>query len=552
MFNKPSLFGCFKVSAVLLAASGACALAQAQGVEQTLPAISEATGAATRFTISGFDVTGANPFSSEASQQLLSPFITADGSLAILQTATETFETALKDGGYPLHRVSLPPQELGGRVRLIVVKFVIGNIAVEGQKFFTEENILASLPELRAGEAPNFSMLAVQTAIGNENPSRQLQVSLKESTEPDKIDVKLLVKDARPWNLLLNLANTGTDATGQDRLAVVGSHVNLFGLDHQFSGAYTTSIERTSDVQQLGLNYRVPFYARGGVLGVSYTQSDVVGNFGSFTSTGAGQTYGINYYHYFAPAGGRRSYLSVALDEKIFESSQPNNNPLALGQPEKISSRPLSLGYSARVESDDALWGYNAELVFNLAGGSGNSLADYQNATSGSLTPDLRLTTANWKALRGGASYFAPLASGWRWGWRGQFQFSPDALIAGEQFGIGGTGSVRGTSERPLSGDSGIFSSLEVATPELRPGLRAIGFLDGGWLKNHRSELSANKPASDHLISVGLGLRYAMGNYGFSAEWGRVVTGSVLPSAPGSGIPETGDRKFHINLNVRF
>jgi hemolysin activation/secretion protein len=552
MFNKPSLFCCFKASTVLLAASGACALAQAQGAVQTPPSVSEATGAATRFTISGFDVTGANPFSSEASQQLLSPFITADGNLAILQKATETFETALRDGGYPLHRVSLPPQELGGRVRLVVVKFVIGNISVEGQKFFTQENILASLPELRAGEAPNFSTLAVQTAIGNENPSRQLQVSLKESTEPDKIDVKLLVKDARPWNLLLNLANTGTDATGQDRLAVVGSHVNLFGLDHQFSGAYTTSIERSSDVQQLGLNYRVPLYAQGGVLGVSYTRSDVVGNFGSFTSTGAGQTYGINYYHYFAPVGGRRSYLSVALDEKIFDSSQPNNNPLALGQPEKISSRPLSVGYSARVESDDALWGYNAELVFNLPGGSGNSLTDYQNATSGSLTPDLRLTTAKWKALRGGGNYFAPLASGWRWGWRGQFQFSPDALIAGEQFGIGGTGSVRGTSERPLSGDSGVFSSLEVATPELRPGLRAIGFVDAGWLKNHRSELSANKPASDQLVSVGLGLRYAMGNYGFSAEWGRVVKGSVLPSAPESGIPETGDEKIHINLNLRF
>lgn len=552
MFNKPGLSCCFKASALLLATSGACALAQAQGVVQTLPAISEATGAATRFTISGFEVTGANPFSEEESKQLLSPFVTSDGSLAMLQRATETFEAALKDGGYPLHRVSLPPQELGGRVRLIVVKFVIGNIAVEGQKHFSEENIRASLPELRAGEAPNFSTLAVQTAIGNENPSRQLQVSLKESTEPDKIDVKLLVKDSRPWNLLLNLANTGSDATGQDRLAVVGSHVNLFGLDHQFSGAYTTSIQRTSDVQQLGLNYRVPLYARGGVLGVSYTQSDVVGNFGSFTSTGAGQTYGVNYYHYFAPVGGRRSYLSIALDEKIFDSSQPNNNPLALGQPEKISSRPLSVGYSARVEADNALWGYNAELAFNLVGGSGNSLADYQNATAGSLAPDLRLTTANWKALRGGGNYFASLAGGWRWGWRGLFQYSPDALIAGEQFGIGGSGSVRGTSERPLSGDSGIFSSFELITPELRMGLRGLGFVDAGWLSNHRSELSANKPDTDQLVSVGLGLRYAMGNYGFSAEWGRVVRGSVLPSAPGSGIPESGDQKFHINLNIRF
>ncbi len=90
MFYKPGLFCRLKASALLLAASGACALAQAQGAVPTLPAISEATGAATRFTISGFDVMGANPLSGEASQQLLSPFVTADGSLAILQKATET------------------------------------------------------------------------------------------------------------------------------------------------------------------------------------------------------------------------------------------------------------------------------------------------------------------------------------------------------------------------------------------------------------------------------------------------------------------------------
>jgi len=42
-----------------------------------------------------------------------------------------------------------------------------------------------------------------------------------------------------------------------------------------------------------------------------------------------------------------------------------------------------------------------------------------------------------------------------------------DVLISGEQFGIGGATSVRGTGERPLAADSGLFSTLEISTAEL-------------------------------------------------------------------------------------
>jgi len=79
-------------------------------------------------------------------------------------------------------------------------------------------------------------------------------------------------------------------------------------------------------------------------------------------------------------------------------------------------------------------------------------------------------------------------------------------------------------------------------------------FVDAGGLSNQQSVLNpnANKPASDQLVSAGLGLRYNTARYGVTADWGRVLTGSVLPFAAGSGIPQTGDEKIHINLNARF
>ena len=61
------------------------------------------------------------------------------------------------------------------------------------------------------------------------------------------------------------------------------------------------------------------------------------------------------------------------------------------------------------------------------------------------------------------------------------------------------------------------------------------------------------KPSSDSLSSVGLGLRFASkAGFAVSADYGRIMSGSLLPYAPNSGIPQTGDSKFHINFSARF
>ena len=73
--------------------------------------------------------------------------------------------------------------------------------------------------------------------------------------------------------------------------------------------------------------------------------------------------------------------------------------------------------------------------------------------------------------------------------------------------------------------------------------------MDTGWLRNNNPN-GSTKPASDHLASVGLGLRYSMGAISVSADWGRIVTGSVLAANP--AVPKVGDNKFHLSLTARF
>lgn len=495
------------------------------------------------FAIRGFQILGENPLGEGETASVLAPYLRANATIETLQQATATLEAALRDRGFGLHKVALPPQEVGDTVKLQIVKFTIGKVDIQGRQIYDEGNIRRSVPELQEGASPNFKTLAVQTAIANENPNKQVQVGLRESEQQDKIDATIAVREQKPWNIGLGLSNLGTRETGRDRFTVSGSHSNLFNLDHQLVAAYTTSLENPSDVQQAGLSYRAPLYELGGVIGVTATRSDVVGDFGTFNSTGAGHTLGVSYTHYLPPEGGRRSYVTVGLEDRVFDAGQIDGIvvPGALDR----RSRPLTIGYTARTETDTTQFAYNVDLAFNTGSGSNNDLASYR-------TEDPRIDTARWKAVRGGLSYSAALAKTWLWTARAQYQYSPDALISGEQFGLGGLASVRGSDvERPISGDSGVAGTLEITTPELATGLRAIGFVDAGYISNNDPH-TLLKPGSDRLASVGLGLRYNLGSFALTADYGYIVVGSRVPLSVNSSAPKKGDDRFYINLSVRF
>jgi hemolysin activation/secretion protein len=507
--------------------------------QEAMPA---ATGQTLRFPINGFHLTGDMPLSSADTTRILAPFIGPSGSMDKLQGATAALEAELKAQGHALLRVTLPPQDLGQVVTLHVIKFVIGKVTVEGNAKYSDANIRASVPVLQEGQAPNFKALALQSTIANENPGKQVKVNLKESEEADKIDANLQVMETSPWNVTASIANTGSESTGRDRLSLVLGHANVWDSDQQFSAAYTTSTERSSDVKQVGLNYRIPLYSLGAVVALSYTNSDVVGNFGTFNSTGAGTTFGLTYTHYLPPDGDTRRMLTAGLDNKVFNASKINGVQVP-GQVDR-ASRPLSVGYTQRVESDSALWGFNVEAAANLPGGDGNELVAYQ-------TEDARIQGTQWKVVRGGANYLSTFGSGWLVSARTQMQWSADALISGEQFGLGGSTSVRGTAERVIAGDSGLSTTLELSSPEWASGLRALAFVDAGWIANHNAELNSAKVSRDQLSSAGVGLRYGRGQFALTAEWGRVINGST-PNDSNPAAPKAGDAKLHVSLSARF
>lgn len=499
------------------------------------------TQAQTGVLIRGFNIQGDNPLSQNETGKVLAPFLRAEATRDVLQKATTALEAALRDAGFGSHRVALPQQEPGEMVVLEVLKLTIGKVAIQGNQRTSAANVRASLPELREGASPNLKRLAVQTAMANDNPGKQVAVGLTESDKPGVIDAAVQVKESKPWDVSLALSNAGSVSAGRDRTAVSGSHHNLWDRDHQLAAAYATSVDKPGNAKQWGLSYRIPLYSYHGVLGLNFTQSDVVGSFGTFSSTGPGRTLGAHYVFYLNPEGARRSFVTLAYDNKLVQAGVINGTAVGVDR----RSTPVSLGYSQRNESNAAVWSYNTDFSFNTGSGSGNTLQAYQ-------AEDSRITLRSFKILRAGAHYSAGSGQTWQWGMRAHMQFSPHALVSAEQFGLGGLSSIRGAADRVLLGDRGLSTSLEVTSPEWIPGLRMTCFADAGWLNNNDAN-GSTKLSSDKLASVGLGLRYAaQSGFLVSADYGRIVAGSALPLASNSSAPQKGSDKLHMNVSMRF
>jgi hemolysin activation/secretion protein len=94
---------------------------------------------------------------------------------------------------------------------------------------------------------------------------------------------------------------------------------------------------------------------------------------------------------------------------------------------------------------------------------------------------------------------------------------SPNALVPGEQFGIGGANTVRGYLEREVVGDQGLVGSVELYAPQFEEPfgtpqsmLQFLAFVDAGKVWNHQAAWCVGTSTICPLASFGAGLRFEL------------------------------------------
>jgi hemolysin activation/secretion protein len=370
-------------------------------------------------------------------------------------------------------------------------------------------------------------------------------VTLMAGARPGDIDAEVNVMDAKPLQYLVGYNNTGTSATGMQRLSVGVQHANLFGRDHVGTLQYQTSPEHPERVHIYSLGYRVPLYAHAVSIDAFYAHSTVSNGTtattaGPLTFTGRGTVAGLRLNRNLDRIGEYDHHVSLGIDTRRYddECSVGVFGALACGPAAvDVATVPLCVAYVGQKQGPALSYGVSGALSVN-AGGSARATFDAARPGARRHYAIARVVGFAEKGLGAGLTVNGRL----------ELQYTPHALISGEKSGLGGAASVRGYTERELAGDVGMLVRIEAAAAALQLAqgyrLHPYLFLDHGRVLNHRDMpcRDANE-TSCALTGVGLGARLALGRgVNASVDVGRAQSRG-LGTAPG-------DVRGHFALNL--
>ena len=506
-----------------------------------------------RFTVERYEITGDNPIGERAAA-IVAPFTGEQYGLEGLSAARDALEQAIIGEGYNFHRVSLPPQDLlGGTVTLQISRFSIGRILVEGNRFFDETNIRNSVPYLREGETPNTRLLSRSLRIANEHASKSTILRFQEGTEPDSIDAVLAVKDRNPQVYFVTLDNTGPEDAEEWRTTFGYQNGNLWNRDHAVTATLTTAPEDTSATQQIGVNYHIPLYAHGASIDILLSDSDSAGETGGDDSagqsiapgtgggqaleiTGEGTVFGLVYNRPLLTDGSFNHGWSVGLQHKNFDNSSEFGDAELQGA--EVLSMPLELGYNFTRQAPGSSFFGGVSLVQEIGDDDDEYDDDRPEAESG------------WTALRWNVTYDRVIGKEYLLQIVFSGQQTDALLISGEQYGVGGVGTLRGFEERSVTGDSGYLLNFEVWFPPVTAyDLRFSAFIDMAHTEFNDGDQPGNEGVDFDLSSAGFGMFWAWReNLSVSLNYGVIIEGGGLDET----INEDGDSKLHVNAVYRF
>jgi hemolysin activation/secretion protein len=525
------------------------------------------------FDVAKFQVEGNTILSVAEVEHLVSPFAGPKRTYAHIQRALEALEEAYRSRGFGTVQVYVPEQELtSGIVKIQVAETVVGKVVVTNNKYHSHANILETLPQLQVGKSPNLRQISENVQLANENPSKQIEVTLGVSEEEGKVDAKVQVEDEDLQKIILTLDNTGDKVkTGQYRTGITLRDANLLGHDEVLTFGYLTSPDAPGgvnmDVFSVGL--RIPFYNLGDSLDVIYGTSSVntpSSVTGGLSFTGKGDIWAIRWNHLFPREGEYTSKFVSGFDQKVTLCDGGAAGPIA--NCVNTTLRLLSGTYSGQWVTPKFSADFNAGISYSIP------LGERQDGWRYNLAAGGRAAIMDFYVLRAGGSYSMPLGD---WLIRGAVtaQYADTPMPSGEQLGLTGSSAVRGFGERVQAADSGYVANLELYTPDLAPSfnkssgrnipgtLRALAFFDwaqgqswttGSYMTQAGITTASSTSFNEHILlsSFGVGLRYGLGkDVSAKFDWAKVIHSAPTSRGTPSGRADE-DWMAHFAISYGF
>ena len=427
-----------------------------------LPSLAQTVSATPTFEIAAFQVDGNSVLGAALVSATLQAFQGKQRSMADVNAAAAALKATYSNAGYPVVQVFVPEQTLaGGSVTLRVTEGKVANIILNGLSAYTQANILASIPSLQKGAAPNATKIVADIVLANENPAKQVALNFQPGQTPGDVDARLDVTEDRISKWGATYDNTGSAAAGYSRVSLSYQNANIADKDHLLTINLSTTLEKPDKGASLNAGYHVPLYGQGLSVDItsSYSNSSTstpTPAGGSLDFVGEGTSVGLRLNQSLPSVGAMRHKLTAGYDFKDFANNCTLiGTPIACGT---VTARPMSLTYSAQVQTPDYQTGGSVSYAKNHSGGVHGSATEYEAAR-----PDALI---DWSVWRASGFVALPLKQDWQLRIAASTQQTTHVLLPGEQFGLGGASSVRGYAERAVAGDAGFVTNFELYTPD--------------------------------------------------------------------------------------
>lgn len=454
-----------------------------------------------------------------------------------LQEAMDELETAYRKRGYTMVTVILPEQELQrGTVIINALEPTVKEIIVEGNKHFSRDNILAALPTLKTNVPPKVTEISENLRAANENPAKKMTLQFKAKDKPEDLAAVIQVKDQKPWKVALNGDNTGSKQSGYYRMGLTLQHSNLWDMDHVAALSYSTSPDHADKVKIISGSYRLPIYKLGDTIDLFGGYSDVDNGITQISGTdlsvsGKGIVSGVRYNLTLPRFGEYEQKLQMGMDYRLYDNTV---TLLGTDLAKDVVAHPFSVTYGGAWNTETITADGYVGVLHNQPWGGQGQQSDFAAVRGGAV--------ADYWIFRYGFNKMVRLPEDWLVRAFGTGQYTPDRLIPGEQFGLGGSSSVRGYEEREESWDAGFSGGLELYSPDIaklaeipHTQFRLAGFFDGGTGYNLRRQAGEN--GSNALTSLGTGFRLGISDYfSFSLDWGYALKRSTNTLRGGSAV----------------
>lgn len=473
------------------------------------------------------------------------PYLGPAKTIQDVEKARSALEQAYQNSGYLTVNVSIPEQEVdNGVVRLLVTEGEVERLRIKDSKYTSHAALKSRVEAFEEGKVPHFPTAQAQLDSVNRTQNRQVSPILRPGKSPGKVEVDLQVQDKLPLHGSLELNDRYAPSTSRTRLNGSLRYENLWQKDHSIGLSFQTSPEDFNEIKVFSGTYVIPrqngdYFAMYAVV----SDSDIAA-VGDVNVIGRGEIVGARYIH---PLKGMNQFyhsVTLGLDYKNFRESI-----VLLGADTTINSPVsylgFSLGYDGTIQAESS----QTQVNFTLTAaprGLGNTDEEFsyrrQNAKP------------NFAYLRSEIKHLQRLPYDWSLQARMTAQLSSVALIAPEQFAIGGVDTVRGYLESSNLGDNGVQASIELRSPSFKKLIKhqnvadalkdiyLFTFYDAGVVKVYNAP---NSQSSQHVSSAGLGIKLKT-NTGMFAylDYAYAFQDSIQVAA--------GDERLHFRLGYEW